>query len=348
MLKPKKLQAGDTLAAISLSWGGAHTYMHRYLAGKHQLETTFGVQVVESRYALRDPAWLARNPQARAEDLLEAFANPAIAGIVSTIGGDDSIRILPYVDPTVITQNPKVFLGYSDTTITHFICYKAGLVSFYGPSILAGFAENGGLFPYTIASVQRTLFSAEPIGAVPPNMAGWTTEFLDWGQPELQQQRRTVRPTTGWRWLQGQGTVSGPLIGGCLDVLDWLRGTTYWPALTAWNKAVLFVETSEDAPAPTAVRRVLRSFAAVGMLHQLGALLFGRPGGIVEPDQQRAYDATLRQVITDECGLSHLPIITNMDFGHTDPMMILPYGVQAHLDCDRQAFTITESAVVEP
>ena len=347
MIKPQKLQPGDTLAAISLSWGGAHKYPHRYLAGRQQLETTFGVRVVESRYALRDPEWLARNLQARAEDLLEAFANPAIHGIISTIGGDDSIRLLPYIDTTVITRNPKVFLGYSDTTITHFACYKAGLVSFYGPAILAGFAENGGVFPYTASSVHRTLFSSEPIGTIHPNTDGWTTEVLDWSNPELQQQRRTLRPSSSWRWLQGQGTVSGSLLGGCLEVLDWLRGTPYWPEQAAWKDALLFLETSEEAPSPDYVGRVLRTFAAVGILDQLGAVLFGRPGGTQEPEQHLAYDEILRQVITEEYGLGNLPIITNMDFGHTDPMMVLPYGVQAQLDCDRKEFTITESAVAE-
>jgi muramoyltetrapeptide carboxypeptidase LdcA involved in peptidoglycan recycling len=199
MIKPPKLLPGDTVATISLSWGGAHKFYHRYLAGKRQLQDTFGVHVIESRHALKEDAWLARNPQARAEDLMEAFANPSIKAIISNIGGEDSIRILPYLDLATIRANPKIFMGYSDTTISHLACFKAGLVSFYGPAILAGFAENGGIFPYTEASVRRTLFSSEPIGPIPPNTDGWTVEFLDWSKPELQAQRRTLRSTSGWR-----------------------------------------------------------------------------------------------------------------------------------------------------
>ncbi len=209
MIKPPKLRPGDTVATISLSWGGAHKFPHRYLTGKQQLQDTFGVRVIESRYALKEAAWLARNPAARAEDLMEAFANPAVKVIISNIGGEDSIRILPYLDLNILRANPKIFMGYSDTTISHFACFKAGLVSFYGPAILAGFAENGGIFPYTEASVRRTLFSSEPIGRIPPNTDGWTVEFLDWANPELQAQRRRLRPTSGWRWLQGEGVNSG-------------------------------------------------------------------------------------------------------------------------------------------
>jgi len=347
MLKPPKLQPGDTVAAISLSWGGAHTFPHRYLAGKKQLEETFDLHVVESRYALREDDWLARNPQARAEDLMEAFANPDIKAIISTIGGEDSIRMLPYLDLTVIRGNPKIFMGYSDTTISHFACFKAGLVSFYGPAILAGFAENGGIFPYTEASVRRTLFSSEPIGHVPPNNDGWTAEFLDWSKPELQAQRRKLQPAALWRWLQGTRRHSGPLIGGCLEVLDWLRGTEFWPDNAAWRNAILFLETSEEAPSPTYVARVLRCFAAMGVLEQLGGILFGRPGGTIPQEQYLEYDRVIQHVVATECGRADVPIVTNMDFGHTDPIMVLPYGVQAQLDCEKQTFTIIESAVTE-
>ena len=92
------------------------------------------MEVVETRHALRAAEWLAAHPQARAEDLMEAFADPGVAGIISTIGGDDSIRVLPFLDLAVIRDNPKVFLGFSDTTVTHLACHKAGLGTFYGPS----------------------------------------------------------------------------------------------------------------------------------------------------------------------------------------------------------------------
>jgi len=150
LIKAQKLQPGDRVATVSLSWGGPGTVPYRYEVGKRQLEDEFGVDVVEMDHTLCDASWLQHNPQARADDLMQAFADPAIKGIISTIGGDDSIRILPYLDLDVMRANPKIFMGYSDTTITHMACVKAGLVSFYGPSIMAGFAENGGMFPYMV------------------------------------------------------------------------------------------------------------------------------------------------------------------------------------------------------
>ncbi len=98
LIRPKRLKPGDTLAAVSLSWGGPSVYPHRYQAGKRQLEEAFKVEVIEMPHTLSDADWLQQNPQARAADLMQAFADPAIDGIISTIGGDDSIRILPYID----------------------------------------------------------------------------------------------------------------------------------------------------------------------------------------------------------------------------------------------------------
>ena len=346
-IKSPKLQPGDKVATVSLSWGGAGKIPHRYQVGKQQLQDEFELQVVEMPHTLADPDWIYRNPQARAEDLMLAFSDPEIKGIISTIGGDDSIRILPFLDLDVIRNNPKVFLGYSDTTITHMACFQAGLVSFYGPAIMSGFAENGGLFPYLADSVYRTMFSSEPIGIVLPNMAGWTVERLEWADPDNQNTRRKLNPSTGWCYLQGQGIHRGHLLGGCFEVLDWLRGTEFWPTPDQWEHTMLFLETSEDAPTPEMVKFGLRTYAALGILEKLSGILFGRPGGQVPPEKFFEYDQVLLKVVRDEAGLDELPIITNMDFGHTDPMMTLPYGVQAEIDCDQQQFRIIENAVVD-
>lgn len=347
MIKPGRLHPGDKVAAVSLSWGGPGAIPHRYEVGKRQLQEAFSLEVVETRHALKDPAWLAKNPKARADDLMEAFSDPSIRGIISTIGGDDSIRLLPHLDPKVISSHPKVFLGYSDTTVSHFVCFRTGMTSFYGPAFMAGFAENGGIFPYMGDSVRKTLFSATPIGVVEPNQDGWTVERLDWAIPENQQRRRRLTPATGWRFLQGQGRTEGRLIGGCLEVLSWLRGTEVWPDLGVFKGAILFLETSEEAPSPEILARELRIYATMGILRGLSGILFGRPGGCMPVEQFDRYDEAILRVVCEEEKLPHLPIITRMDFGHTDPMFVLPYGVLARIDCETKQFSIPDSGVTD-
>ena len=347
MIKARKLSPGDRVAAISPSWGGPGEFPHRYEAGKRQLEEEFGLEVVETRHALRDPGWLRRNPRARAEDLMEAFEDPGVSGVVSTIGGDDSIRLLPYLDLGTLGSHPKVFLGYSDATVTHLALFKAGLVSFYGPSIMAGFAENAGMFPYTVSSVRKTLFSSAPVGVVEPNPDGWTAEEPDWAVSENQEKRRRLNPHEGWLFLQGEGVARGRLLGGCLEVLEFLRGTEVWPGKDAWRGAILFLETSEEAPSPTVVSRALRVYAAMGILKELSGILFGKPGGGVPVGRFDEYEAAILEVVAGEEGLDDLPLIARMDFGHTDPTFVLPYGVEAEIDCEGERFSVVEGALVD-
>ena len=346
-VKPKILRPGSRVAAISFSWGGPGTVPYRYQIGKQQFQEEFGVTVIETAHALRDAKWLAKNPEARADDLMAAFADETIDGIISTIGGEDSIRTLPYLDLDLIRKNPKVFMGYSDTTISHAACFKAGLVSFYGPSFMTGFAENGGMFPYMVDSVRRSLFSTEPIGTIAPNRAGWTVEYLPWEDPENQSIRRKLNPCTGWRFHQNEGNVEGQLFGGCVDVLDWLRGTDYFPSAGDLKGAVLFLETSEEMLPPSFLTRFVRCLAAMSILEGLGGILLGRPGGGVDPQTFGEYDDALCKTVREEYGLNNMPIVTNMDFGHTDPMFVIPMGMKVRIDSAKQEITIDEAAVTE-
>ena len=147
--------------------------------------------------------------------------------------------------------------------------------------------------------------------------------------------------------MQGSGIHQGHLVGGCIEVLNWLRGTAVWPTPEQWRGAVLFIETSEEAPSPTDVKRGLRAFAAAGVLKELSGILFGRPGGQVPVEQFSAYDEAVTQVVVNEEKLTDVPIVTRMDFGHTDPMTVLPLGVECEIDCDAERVSIHENAVVD-
>ncbi|GLQ53777.1 S66 family peptidase [Devosia nitrariae] len=345
LTKPRRLRPGDRVAAVTPSWGGPGTFPHRYEAGKRQMEETFGVKVVEMPHTLAEAGYLAEHPQARAEDLLRAFADPEIAGIVATIGGDDCIRLLPHLDLGVIRDNPKVFIGFSDTTALHFACIAAGLTSFYGPSLMAGFGENGGMHRYTADGVRKALFTDEAIGLVPVNDEGWTVERLDWARPELQSQKRVLEAATPPLVLQGTGVARGHLLGGCAEVIEMVKGTAWWPPLEAWRGAILFYETSEEAPPPRFIRYWLRSFAAQGILQVLNGILIARPDPGGNARYQEELEATFIECLA-EAGLSQLPVLSRLDFGHTQPMLTLPYGAKAEINCTSGELLIAESGVV--
>lgn len=341
LTKPKKLQPGDRVATISPSWGGAGEpeIRWRYEQGVQRLEDIFGLEVVPMPNSLKGGDYLYQNPQARAEDLMAAFQDESIKGIIANIGGEDSIRLLPYIDYHVIRENPKVFVGYSDVTVSHLFCHKAGLSSFYGPAVLTDFAENVAMDPYTIDMVRRTLFSNGVIGEIKPPQA-WTSERLEWVE-ENKGKRRKMQPNEGYELLQGSGVVKGRLIGGCIEVLEFAKGTVLWPELGYWEDSILFFETSEEKPAPDLIKYWLRNYAAQGILQKANGMIFGKPQ---DEAYYKAYKDVIQQVMR-EYGLEDSPILYNMSFGHTEPKCILPYGALAEIDCERKSFAILESGV---
>jgi muramoyltetrapeptide carboxypeptidase LdcA involved in peptidoglycan recycling len=341
LIKPPALRPGDTLAIVSLSSGASAAYPHRHDAGKRQLAQAFDVHVVDAPNARRDSAWLHANPRARADDLHWALTNDEVAGIVSSIGGDDSIRTVRFLDVDLIRSNPKPFLGFSDTTVQHLANLAAGVVTFYGPSLLAGFAENGGIHPYTEQSVREALFTASPftLGAA----SEWTEEFLDWGNPALQDRRRRWWPHPGWTWLQGEVAVEGTLAGGCVEVLEMARGTSIWPPDASWDDVILLLETSEEAPPPVQVGRVLRNYAATGILARIGAILLARPQHYSQRDMFVLWDVV--QGALAEAGRRDMPCVANVDYGHSSPMGVLPLGCRARVDAETRTITVLEAAV---
>ncbi|AEV30326.1 putative MccF-like protein (microcin C7 resistance) [Sphaerochaeta pleomorpha str. Grapes] len=342
VIKPHCLKPGDTIATVSLSWGGAgdEELRWRYDLGKQRLTEQFGLKVIEMEHTLKGTKYLSEHPEKRASDLMQAFSDPAVKGIFSCIGGNDSIRLLPFVDVAVIANNPKVFLGYSDSTITHLMCLKAGLSSFYGPSILAEFAENNGIFSYTVNHLQKILFETNPVGQIKASEE-WTGHYLAWTKENAKVSKK-MEKNGPYRFLQGKGTVQGHLIGGCLDVLEMAKGTSLWIDDSLFDGAILFFETSEEMVRPALFESWLRDYAMQGILQKAKGMVFGKPyQGIF----QQEYEQAIRNVL-QEFSLFSLPVVCNLSFGHNEPMCILPYGAKAELDCDHQTFSILESGVV--
>jgi len=347
LIKPKALRRGDRVMSVTPCWGGPSIFPHVYDAGIAYLEQQFGFQVVEAPHARHPAAWVKDNPKARADDLMMAFQDPSIAGIFVSIGGNDAVRILPYLDLDIIAQNPKVLIGYSDVTTIHFACLKAGISTFYGPSIMSGFAESHRMTFAGKSSFERATLSLKPIGFLPQNTEGWANDWPDWSVPFAQTRKRLPHVDDGLKVLQGSGMHSGRLIGGCAEVLETLKATTWWPDLDYWNDVVLFYETSEEAPSAASTYRWMTNFASQGILGKISGIIFARPGGAETTAEYRQEQKDTLVRVTNEWGLTDLPIIADADIGHTDPIYTLPYGARVRLDCDQAEIEILDSGVIE-
>ncbi|WP_088815192.1 MULTISPECIES: S66 peptidase family protein [Listeria] len=339
--KLPRLKKGDTVATISLSSGAAGDpeLLGRYEVGKKRLQEHFGLKVIEMPHTLAGSDFIYHHPEKRAADLMAAFQNPDIKAIFACIGGNDSIRMLPYIDFAIIQQNPKIFIGYSDSTITHLMCLKAGISSFYGPAILSDFAENVALPTFTKNAFEQLAF--HPSQALrfetAPEITG---EFLPW-LPENSEKPRKFVPNDSYDIIQGTNRASGPLIGGCMEVLEMAKGTALFPELAAFDDAILFLETSEVKANPWWFEDQLRNYGIMGVLSRVNGIVFGKPK---EGAYQEEYHELALKVLR-EFHLEDIPVFANASFGHNEPKITLPYGRIAELNPAEKTFTLLESAV---
>lgn len=341
LIRPRRLVPGDTVAVLSASWGGPHVFPAVHDAGIAALER-LGLQVREYPGTRRSPAELRADPAGRAAELEAAFADPSIAGIFASIGGVDSARILRHLDPDVIRSNPKVFMGYSDTTTQLLFAHQLGLVTFNGPAVMAGFAQSPW-FPALDDHVRSILFDPTPTYDYRP-FPHWVDRYADWNQTDDPSAVGELREHDGWRWVNGHGPVQGRLAGGCIEVLEFLKGSRFWPAEDWWDVRILFLETSEDEPTIDQVRYWLFNYGVQGVFERITGLMFGRARGYTD-DQKRELDDAIHSVVVDEFGATHIAIATNLDFGHTDPQWILPLGVLAELHPAANTIRLLEPAV---
>lgn len=301
-----------------------------------------GLVVHEYPGTRRSPGALRADPAGRAADLNAAFADPSISAIVASIGGDDSARILPYLDAQLIADNPKVFMGYSDTATQLLFAHQLGLVTFNGPSVMAGFAQSEH-FPSFDDHVRSILFEPTPTYEYRP-ASHWVDSYADWNATDDPTAVGELRPHEGWRWLNGHGPVQGRLVGGCVEVLEFLKGSRYWPSKDWWTDRILFLETSEDEPTIEQIRYWLFNYGIQGILERINGLVIGRARGYTD-DQKLELDDMIHSIVIDMFGATHVTVATNMDFGHTDPQWILPLGVLAELHPAANTFRLLEPAV---
>ena len=341
MIKPEKLHRGDKIAIVSLSWGGLgdEGLIHKYHIAKERLEKDFGLEVVTMPHALAGSAFVYEHPELRAKDLMDAFRDPSVKGIFSAIGGDDSVRILPYVDYEVIKTHPKIFMGYSDTTISHFMMHKAGVVSYYGPSIMAEFGEYGKMFDYTRDAVQNILFEDSKNYPVVSSDI-WSNEFLPWKEENIKKRRKTLPETRHYEVLSGSGIIKGQLLGGCVDVFPMIVGTQIWPSAEQWKGKILLLETSEEKPSPDYLKYWLRNLGAQGILQRINGILVGKP-------QDEKFYEEYKEIylkVLHEFRCEHLPVLYNVNIGHAVPIGILPLGIEYEIDLDQKTIRFLESA----
>ncbi len=337
--KPKKLKQGDTVAIVSPSWGGPSVFPHIYENGLKVLQE-WGLKIREFPTARMDAAFTRTNPQVRAKDINDAFADPEVKAIFTSIGGDDSVRILPFLDKKVIADNPKILMGYSDTTTLHVFSNLQGLVSFYGPLIMAGFSQMDSLPKSFKSHVREILFEPKESYEYRP-YGKYCDGYPDWVNKENLGKVNPIKSDDGWHWLQGSRKVQGELFGGCIEALEMMKATDFWPSQDFWKGKIFFLETSEEKPSIHYIDHVLRNYGMLGVYDKISGFIFSRARDYSD-EEKKKLEKKIVSIVAEEFGKPDLPIVANFDVGHTDPQLVLPLGVKAEIDCPSRKIRLVE------
>lgn len=336
MLKP-----GDRVAIVSPSRGLPEIFPGPYELGLRRLRDDFGLEPVEYPTTRR----LQSTPEERAADLHAAWSDPSIRAVFASIGGEDQITVLKHLDPAIFQADPKPFFGYSDNTNLLNFLFSLGLPAFHGGSVMVQFGRGGAMHPDTERSLRAAMFTGGEFELTPAE--GWTDHDHDWAVPENLETEPPLFPGTGWTW-QGSKVVSGKLWGGCIEILDWQLAANRWMLPTESYGGVLFGETSEEMPSSETVYRILRNFGERGLLERFDAVLWGRPKSSslfqeLTPEESVAY-VTGQYLAVDRALAEYNPdavVVKGLDIGHTDPMLVLPYGGPVRVDPAAQRITVT-------
>ena len=339
MIKPEHLKKGDKVALVSLSWGGIGNpeYIHKYDIAKKRLLDEFGIELVPMPHALLGEKYVAEHPEDRASDLMEAFKDPTIKGIFCAIGGDDTIRTLPYIDFDVIKNNPKIFMGYSDSTINHFMMHKAGLVSYYGPTVMCEIAEYVKMFDYTKEAMENILFKDSKDLEI-KSSPEWSDHFVAWDIKNINVSKKMIKEEHGYEIIQGKGVVSGPVLGGCIDVFYMAYDTSIWP--TDWENKILLLETSEVQMKPEELKDMLIQVGEKEVFDKVLGIIVGKPYQGVYYDEYKSVIKDVLKMFNKE----DLPVLYNVNIGHAFPNGIIPLGTLMEVDYDNKKIKLLESA----
>ena len=351
MIKPKKLNKGDKVAIVSMSRGllGMPFCKHELDIGIKRIEE-FGLIPVIMPNALKDMDYIQNHPEARASDLKQAFMDKDIKAIICAIGGDDTYKTIPYLMEDnefveAVKNNPKIFTGFSDTTNNHLMLSKLGLVTFYGPCVLVDLAElDKEMLPYTKDYFEKFFMneSSYEIKSSPI----WYYDRESYGEEEVGKPRKSQEELHGFEVINGEGKVTGELYGGCLDSLyDIYTSERYGneneiytkynilPTLEEWKEKILFIETSEERMEPEKLEKILHYFKDNKILETVQGIIVGKP---IDEKYYEEYKKIYRKIFKD----IDTPVLYNVNFGHSVPRCILPYGIKATVDYDNKKITI--------
>lgn len=338
------------IGIVSLSSGvlGEDFVAHEVKIGIERLKE-YGIEVEFLTNSKKGIEFIKNSPEARAKDLIKAFKDDSIDMILCAIGGDDTYRLLPYLfenNELKMAVKQKIFLGFSDTTMNHFMLNKVGIKTFYGQAFLPDVCElSNEMLPYSKRFFEELINTGKIKEIYPSDV--WYNEREDFSEKAIGISMKEHH-NRGFELLRGNAKFEGQILGGCLDSIFNIFDTpryedtvslcqkyNLFPSLNEWENKILLLETSEERPKPELFRKMILKLQEYGIFDVISGLIIGKP-------QNEEYYNEYKQIILDEIRNKNLSIVYNINIGHSTPRCIIPFGVDAKVDVGKQIIEFKE------
>ena len=269
-----------------------------------------GMQVSYGQHINEVDEFFSSSIASRVLDIHDAFQDSSVNFIQAATGGSNSNQLLTYLDYALISHNPKPILGQSDTTaLLNAIYAKTGVITYHGPhfnTLLKNLNSN-----YTISWLKYFLNK--------------TTDWIDVEpSPSFGEKQIHDTPNNGY-WVINEGMADGLIVGGNLPTLSLLQGTPYMPDL---KDKILFIEYDGMVGefVPEEFDRDLQSLLQQSNANKIKGLVLGRFTSNANMTHEK-----LQKILETKRELKNIPVIANVDFGHTNPTIIFPIGGNCQL-----------------
>ena len=304
VIKPPRLQKGDTVGIVTL---GSPLAANRINQGIANLKSR-GYEVIVGEHVYSVNGFLAATPEQRASDLMKMFENKEVKWILPTRGGVGVAGILPYLDFSTISQNPKIVSGYSDITVLLNVLYEYAQLVTFQSLLLIDFQSSTPNFNFDqFFNATSTVTSPWQI-TNPPGMA-----------------LRSLVP----------GNVSGPIVGGNLTSFVGTLGTSF--EINTDGKIIVLEETHEPI---NTIYRYLN--------HLLLAKKFDNCLGIIVGECtncEPAYGKTYTDLINEFLVPLGKPLMSNLATAHGRFKVAIPIGATVNMNTYNRTITVMEPAV---
>lgn len=314
-ITPKRIGRGSHIRVISpaRSMGLISADSKEY--AMQQLEAA-GFTLTFGRHVDEMDEFHSSSIASRIEDFHDAFRDPSVDAILTVIGGYNTNQLLDYIDYDLIRANPKILCGFSDiTAIGNAITAMTGVVTYTGPHFSSWGMKKG--FEYSAEYFLKALTTEEPFALTPS--ADWSDDpwYID-------QEKRDFITNEGY-WIMNPGEAESRIVGGHARCLGALQGTRYWPG---FSDSILLME--EDAEInPPLFDRLIQSFIQQPDFSGVKGILIGR----FQKETGMAKEL-LAKILREKKELTNIPIIANVNFGHTTPIATLPIGGSLKMKAD--------------